>query len=57
MAPRGCFRGSAPSEAADRSDNKRFWLIDGAASMTGALLLLDSGGHLGHALCWGGTAR
>jgi len=57
MAPRGCFRGSAPSEAADRSDNKRFWLIDGAASMTGALLLLDSGGHLGHGLCWGGTAR
>ena len=53
MAPRGCFRRSARSEAADRSDKKRFSLIDGAASMTGELLLLDSGRHLGKGVCWG----
>jgi hypothetical protein len=31
-------------------------LIDGTASMTGKLLLLDSGRHLGKGLSWGGTA-
>jgi 3-oxoacyl-[acyl-carrier protein] reductase len=32
------------------------WLIDGAASMTGELLWLDSGMHLGKGLPQGGTA-
>jgi hypothetical protein len=31
-------------------------LIDGTASMTGKLQLLDSGRRLGKGLSWGGTA-
>jgi hypothetical protein len=41
---------------ADQGTKKSFWLIDGAASMTGKLLLLDSGKHLGKGLSWGGSA-
>ena len=39
-------RASTPGEVADAV----IWLIDGAASMTGELLLLDSGMHLGKGL-------
>ena len=35
------------------ANKKRLSLIDGAASMTGELLLLDSGRHLGKGVCWG----
>ena len=45
-------RASTPGDVADAV----IWLIDGAASMTGELLWLDSGMHLGKGLSQGGTA-
>jgi NAD(P)-dependent dehydrogenase (short-subunit alcohol dehydrogenase family) len=44
-------RASTPGEVADAV----IWLIDGAATMTGELLLLDSGMHLGKGLSKGGV--
>jgi 3-oxoacyl-[acyl-carrier protein] reductase len=45
-------RASTPADVADAV----IWLIDGAASMTGELLLLDSGMHLGKGLSGDRTA-
>jgi len=45
-------RASTPAEVADAV----IWLIDGAATMTGELLLLDSGMHLGKGLSGTRTA-
>ena len=44
-------RASTPAEVADAV----IWLIDGAATMTGELLLLDSGMHLGKGLSGNGA--